>query len=177
MFAVIKTGGKQYRVEQGQTIEVERLGEPGDAWNELSGAIEAATVALAAEMVGAADATVRLTAEYAKVREQFGQPIGRFQGVKHRLAELYVLVESARSLVYYASWAVDHADDSSRHVSMAKALASEALDDAGENCVQTHGAIGFTWECDAHLYYKRGRFCRNFMGAPEYHREQLFAAR
>ncbi len=137
--------------------------------------VDAWTVALAAEMVGAADAALHLANEYAKVRKQFGQPIGRFQGVKHRLAEILVGVESARSLVYYASWAVDNDPDPRAHVSMAKAHASVALDRAGEEGIQLHGAIGFTWECDAHLYYKRGRVCRNLMGSPEEHNERLLA--
>jgi alkylation response protein AidB-like acyl-CoA dehydrogenase len=110
------------------------------------------------------------------VRKQFGHPIGRFQGVKHPLAEIYVAVESARSLTYYASWALDNLPDAARYVSMAKAYASEALDRAGEECIQIHGAIGFTWECDAHLFYKRGRYCRNLLGSPEYHRERVLAS-
>ncbi|HEY2773082.1 MAG TPA: acyl-CoA dehydrogenase family protein [Candidatus Binatia bacterium] len=152
-----------------------RLGEKGRAWPALSRVLDAATVTLAAEMVGAADAALRLATEYAKVRKQFGQPIGRFQGVKHRLAEILVDVESSRSLVYYASWAVDHLEDARAQVSMAKAYASIALDRAGEDGIQIHGAVGFTWECNAHLYYKRGRVCRSIDGTPEYHHERLLA--
>jgi alkylation response protein AidB-like acyl-CoA dehydrogenase len=153
----------------------DRLGEPGGAWDELARVIDAGTVALAAEMVGAADAALRLATDYAKVRKQFGEVIGKFQGVKHRLAEILVDVESSRSLVYFASWAVDHLPDSRAHVSMAKAYASQALDRAGEDGIQIHGAIGYTWECDAHLYYKRGRYCRSLGGSPEYHYERLLA--
>ncbi len=153
----------------------DRLGEAGAVWPELMRVVDAATVALSAEMVGAADAACRLATEYAKVRKQFGQPIGRFQGVKHRLAEIYVGIESARSLVYYASWAVDNVEDPAGHVSMAKAYASTALDEAGEDGVQIHGGIGYTWECDAQLYHKRGRYCRNLLGSPEHHRERLLA--
>lgn len=153
----------------------QRLGPPGEAWSGLAKVLDAATVTLAAEMVGAADAALRLATEYAKIRRQFGEPIGKFQGVKHRLAEILVDVESARSLVYFASWAVDHVTDARRHVSMAKAYASLALDRAGEDGIQIHGAVGFTWECDAHLYYKRGRYCRNVDGTPEYHHERLLA--
>ena len=151
----------------------DRLGAAGQVWGDLERAMDAATVVLAAEMVGAADAAVTLASEYAKVREQFGQPIGRFQGVKHRLAEMYVGVESSRSLVYYASWAVDNQDNAAGETSMAKAYASQALDRAGEEGVQIHGAIGFTDECDAHLFYKRGRYCRNLAGSPEHHYERL----
>jgi alkylation response protein AidB-like acyl-CoA dehydrogenase len=150
-----------------------RLGEPGRAWTDLAKVLDAATVALSAEMVGAADAALRLATEYAKIRRQFGEAIGKFQGVKHRLAEILVDVESARSLVYFASWAVDHLPDASAQVSMAKAYASIALDKAGEDGIQIHGAVGYTWECNAHLYYKRGRYCRSVDGTPEYHHERL----
>lgn len=153
-----------------------RLGKPGAAWAELEKALDAYTVALSAEMVGAADAALRLTTDYAKVRRQFGELIGKFQGVKHRLAEILVDVESARSLVYFASWAVDNLADARAHVSMAKAYASIALDRAGEDGIQIHGAVGFTWECNAHLYYKRGRYCRSLQGTPEYHHERLLQA-
>jgi alkylation response protein AidB-like acyl-CoA dehydrogenase len=153
-----------------------RLGEAGKAWPAIGKVNDAATVALSAEMVGAADAALRLATEYAKVRKQFGALIGKFQGVKHRLAEILVDVESSRSLVYYASWAVDHVEDARGSVSMAKAYASIALDRAGEDGIQIHGAVGFTWECDAHLFYKRGRFCRGLNGSPEYHHERLLQA-
>lgn len=153
----------------------DRLATAGEAWAAIEAAGDAATVALAAEMVGAADAALGMAVEYAKVRKQFGEPIGKFQGVKHRLAEILVDIESARSLVYYASWAVDHLQDARAAVSMAKAYASTALDRAGEECIQIHGAIGFTWECDAHLFYKRGRYCRSLGGSPEYHHERLLS--
>lgn len=164
-------------VLDGVSLEVSsRLGAAGGAWPELAKVLDAGTVVLAAEMVGAADAALRLTTEYAKVRKQFGEVIGRFQGVKHRLAEILVDVESSRSLVYFASWAVDHTPDAAAQVSMAKAYASIALDRAGEDGIQIHGAVGFTWECDAHLYYKRGRYCRSLGGSPEYHHERLLKA-
>lgn len=150
-----------------------RLGAPGAAWPDLAKVLDAATVALSAEMVGAADAALRLATDYAKLRKQFGEVIGKFQGVKHRLAEILVDVESARSLVYFASWAVDNLADPRGHVSMAKAYASIALDKAGEDGIQIHGAVGYTWECNAHLYYKRGRLCRAIDGTPEYHHERL----
>jgi alkylation response protein AidB-like acyl-CoA dehydrogenase len=156
-----------------------RLGEAGAAWDETSLAIDAETVALSAVLVGSADAAVTLAAEYAKVRQQFGQLIGKFQGIKHALAEIHVDVESARSLTYYASWAIDNLEDRSelgRYVSMAKAVASEAVDRAGEECVQVHGAIGYTWECNAHLFYKRGRWARTAHGSPERHYERVLAS-
>ncbi len=154
----------------------QRLGRAGAAWAEVARVLDAHAVALSAELVGAADAAVMIATEYAKVRKQFGHTIGRFQGVKHRLAELHVGVESARSLVYYAGWAVDHLEDARMHVSMAKSFASMAADEAGEDCIQIHGAIGYTWECDAQLYYKRGRASRNILGSPEWHSERVLSS-
>jgi acyl-CoA dehydrogenase len=156
-----------------QVDAAHRIGAAGSAGALLGPLRDAEIIAECARMVGAADAAVRLAAEYARTRTQFGHPIGRFQGVKHRLAELYVAVESARSLTYYASWALDNVADASRNVSMAKAVATDALDQAGEDCVQIHGAIGFTWECDAQLYYKYGRYGRTLLGSADHHRERV----
>jgi alkylation response protein AidB-like acyl-CoA dehydrogenase len=153
-----------------------RLGAAGEAWPVLERIIDRLTIAHAAEMVGAADAALRMAVEYAKVRQQFGSPIGRFQGVKHRCAEMLCDVESARSLVYYGAWAVDSAPaEAASYGSMAKAFASEALDAAGEECIQIHGAIGYTWECHAHLFYKRGRQSHVWLGAPDEHYERVLA--
>lgn len=155
-----------------------RLGAPGAAWPAVARVLDRMTVGLAAEMVGAADAALAMAVEYAKVRRQFGSPIGRFQGVKHRCAELLVDVESARSLVYYGAWAVEHDPaEAPAYASMAKAAAADALDAAGEECIQIHGAIGYTWECHAHLFYKRGRHCHVWMGAPDEHYERVLALR
>jgi alkylation response protein AidB-like acyl-CoA dehydrogenase len=151
-----------------------RLGAAGGAWPTLAELLDRQTITHAAEMVGAADAALKMAVEYAKVRQQFGSPIGRFQGVKHRCAEMLCDVESARSLVYYGAWALDSAPDQvPTYAAMAKALASEALDQAGEECVQIHGAIGYTWECHAHLFYKRGRQSHVWLGAPDEHYERV----
>jgi alkylation response protein AidB-like acyl-CoA dehydrogenase len=153
-----------------------RLGTAGAAWSVITRVLDRMTIGLAAEMVGAADAALAMAVEYAKVRRQFGSPIGRFQGVKHRCAELLVDIESARSLVYYGAWAVEHDPaQAASYAAMAKAAASEALDAAGEECIQIHGAIGYTWECHAHLFYKRGRHCHVWMGAPDEHYERVLA--
>ena len=153
-----------------------RLGPPAGAWPVLARALDRMTIGLAAEMVGAADAALAMAVAYAKVRQQFGSPIGRFQGVKHSCAELLVDVESARSLVYYGAWAVEHdPQQAASYAAMAKAAASEALDQAGEECVQIHGAIGYTWECHAHLFYKRGRQSHVWLGAPDEHYERVLA--
>ncbi|MEO6027590.1 MAG: acyl-CoA dehydrogenase family protein [Candidatus Binatia bacterium] len=154
-----------------------RLGAAGAAWPVLARLLDRQMITHTAEMVGAADAALRMAVEYAKVRQQFGSPIGRFQGVKHRCAEMLCDVESARSLVYYAAWAADHAPEKvASYAAMAKALASEALDQAGEECVQIHGAIGYTWECHAHLFYKRGRQSHVWLGAPDEHYERVMSA-
>jgi alkylation response protein AidB-like acyl-CoA dehydrogenase len=153
-----------------------RIGAAGSAWSALARLLDRQTITHVAEMVGAADAALTMAVEYAKVRQQFGSPIGRFQGVKHRCAEMLCDVESARSLVYYAAWAIDRAPaEAGSYASMAKALASEALDVAGEECVQIHGAIGYTWECHAHLFYKRGRQSHVWLGAPDEHYERVMA--
>jgi alkylation response protein AidB-like acyl-CoA dehydrogenase len=153
-----------------------RLGGPGTAWPALARTLDRQLIGFAAEMVGAADAALTMAVEYAKVRRQFGAPIGRFQGIKHRCAELLVEIESARSLVYYGAWAVDHAPaEAAAYAAMAKAAASEALDATGEECVQIHGAIGYTWECPAHLFYKRGRQAHVWLGAPDQHYERVLA--
>jgi alkylation response protein AidB-like acyl-CoA dehydrogenase len=122
-----------------------------------AGALRArATLLVAAEAVGVAERTLEMSVEYAKVRQQFGRPIGSFQAVKHRCADMAVRAEVARSLTTYAAVALrDGEADAARHVRAAKALAADAaLANAGDN-VQNHGGMGFTWESDAHLYLKR----------------------
>ncbi len=166
----------EVRLESVRLAASARLGAAGGAWPAITRVLDRMTIGLAAEMVGAADAALAMAVEYAKVRRQFGSPIGRFQGVKHRCAELLVDIESARSLVYYGAWAVEHSpDEAASYAAMAKAAASEALDAAGEECIQIHGAIGYTWECHAHLFYKRGRHCHVWMGAPDEHYERVLA--
>ncbi|MEV0260782.1 acyl-CoA dehydrogenase family protein [Streptomyces sp. NPDC050617] len=110
---------------------------------------------LAAEAVGAADRALARTLEYVQAREQFGRPIGSFQAVKHRLADLYVEVQAARSAAYYAAWAAGRADAGPGTGGLALAQALQALRTAAGEAVQLHGGIGFTWEHDAHLYFKR----------------------
>ena len=136
--------------------------------------LDLATAAVTAEMVGAAEGAVTLTAEFAKQRIQFGKPIGQFQGVKHPLAEMYVDVESVKSLVYYAAWALDEGEaDASRAVSMAKAYASDAFARIGVDAVQLHGGVGYTWEYDAQLYLKRSKWARPIFGDASHHYERV----
>ena len=127
-------------------------------------------VALCAEMLGAAEAVHGLTVGYAKERTQFGRPIGQYQGVKHPLAEMYVDIQTFRSLLYYAAWSVTGApQELSRAASMAKAYGSEAFGRIGIDSIQLHGAIGYTAEYDAQLYLKRSKLSRACFGDSDFH--------
>lgn len=131
-------------------------------------------VAVTAEAVGAAESALALTNGYAKERIQFGAPIGRYQGVKHRLAEMYVDIESIRSLLYYAAWAADESPyELPRSISLAKAYASDAFARLGIDGVQLHGAIGFTAEYDIQLYLKRSKWTRAMFGDSDFHYERV----
>jgi alkylation response protein AidB-like acyl-CoA dehydrogenase len=150
------------------------LGEPGAAWPVLSRLSDCGAAAVTAEAVGAAEAVLELTVSYAKQRVQFGEPIGRFQGVKHPLAEMYVDLESWKSLLYYAAWLLDRDDaDASLAVSRAKAYASDAFARIGIDAVQLHGGIGYTWEYDAQLYLKRAKWTRPAWGDAAFHEERV----
>ena len=137
-----------------------------------------ATVALAAEQVGVGRGALDLAVEYAKTREQFGQPIGRFQGVAHQLADAFVGLELGWSLVLYACWAVDDGrPDAAAAVHRAKAKAGEAAVFAAERGMQVHGGIGITWEADPHLFLRRAVADDAWLGTARRHRRDLGAAR
>ncbi|MGW0906936.1 acyl-CoA dehydrogenase family protein [Streptomyces sp. NPDC002853] len=144
----------QARVEL-RDVQAELLGTSDDA--DVPGALAAvgdvAATVLAAEAVGAADRALERTVEYVKQREQFGRAIGSFQAVKHRLADVYVQVQAARSAAYYAAWAAGAGSEQVGALALAQAL--DALRTAASEAVQLHGGIGFTWEHEAHLYFKR----------------------
>jgi alkylation response protein AidB-like acyl-CoA dehydrogenase len=138
--------------------------------------LDVGAMLVTAEAVGAAEGALRLTTDYARTRSQFGSLIGRFQGVKHPLAEAYVDIESFKSLLYYAAWALDHdAVDAPLAVSRAKAYASECFPRQGVDAVQLHGGIGYTWEYDAQLYLKRSKWFRPAFGDAEHHYERIVA--
>lgn len=133
-----------------------------------------ATLALAAEMVGAAESALLVTRDYALVREQFGRKIGSFQGVKHPLVDMMIGIESARSLVYGAAAALDAGGhDGPVLVRMAKAMASDVFAFGVRKAVQLHGGIGFTWECDVHYYFRRAMWARANLGDAGFHRKRL----
>jgi len=150
------------------------IGAPGDASAILARTLDVAAIAQAAEQLGGAQRALDMAVAYAKVRHQFGRPIGSFQAIKHRCADLLLEVESLRSAVTYAAAAV--AEDSSEVpvvAALAKAYASDVYFHVAAENIQIHGGIGFTWEHDAHLYFKRAKASELFLGDGSYHRERL----
>jgi alkylation response protein AidB-like acyl-CoA dehydrogenase len=144
------------------------------ATTNLERAFDVATAALAAEMVGGMQRTLDITVEYAKTRKQFGKPIGTFQAVQHQCADIYLETESSRSAVYYAGWALEeNSPDASTAVSIAKMYASDAARTVGNRGIQVHGGMGFTWENDVHLYYRRAKGSETAFGDATFHRERI----
>ena len=140
---------------------------PGDR-DAVQKAIDIATVALCAEMVGGMQWILDTTVEYAKTRQQFGRPIGSFQAVQHQCADMLLFTESARSAMYFAAW-----EPTPLAVSIAKAYCSDAFREVGNRGIQVHGGIGFTWEHDLQLYYKRAKSSETLFGDATFHRERI----
>jgi len=154
-----------------------RLGEEGTAGALTRELLDLGALLVTAEAVGAAEGAVALTTAYAQDRVQFGSPIGRYQGVKHPLAEAHVDIESIKSLVYYAGWALEEAaEDAPVAVSRAKAYASDALPRIGLAGVHLHGGVGYTAEYAIQLYLKRSRWVRTAFGDADHHFARLGAA-
>lgn len=150
------------------------LGGEGEGWPILSCAIDGALVALAAEQLGGAQRCLDATVAYAKERVQFGRPIGSFQAIKHKCADMLVLVESARSAVYYAAAAQAEGDpELPTLASLAKAYCSDAYFRCAAESIQIHGGVGFTWEYDVHLYFKRAKSSETLLGDAQFHRERI----
>jgi alkylation response protein AidB-like acyl-CoA dehydrogenase len=164
---------RQARLEY-REVAAQRLETPGDGWQFVSDLLDRAAAALAAEQVGVAGRALDMAVEYAKVRHQFGRPIGSFQAVKHMLADVLLELESARAAAYYALLATTGgAPDLPAVASLAKAYCSDACLNAATQNIQVHGGIGFTWEHPAHLYLKRAKTAALMLGDPAYHRELL----
>jgi len=164
---------KQARLEFSDTPAV-LIGNDGGAEAGLSKTLDLAAVALAAEQVGGAQHVLDASVEYAKTRIQFGRPIGSFQAIKHKCADMLLEVESAKSAAYYAAWAAaEDSDELPVVASLAKSYCSEAYFHAAAENIQIHGGIGFTWEHPAHLYFKRAKSSELLLGDPSYHRELL----
>lgn len=155
----------------------EILARGREAQAALDRATDIATVALAAEMVGGMQRTMELAVEYAMTRKQFGKVIGQFQAIQHQCADMLLMTESARSAAYYAAWALNEgAPDARTAVSVAKSYASEAYREVGNRGIQVHGGMGFTWENDVHLYYRRAKASEIAFGDAAFHRERIARA-
>jgi alkylation response protein AidB-like acyl-CoA dehydrogenase len=160
---------KIYSVEFKNT-PAEMLGNSGG----LAGALNVATAALCAEMTGGMQRALELTVAYAKTRKQFGKPIGIFQAVQHLCADMYLETESSRSATYYTAWALEeNTPDAAVSVSVAKMYASDAARNVGNRGIQVHGGMGFTWENDIHLYYRRAKASETMLGDATFHRERI----
>ncbi len=155
-------------------VEAQLLGTAGAAWAALSKTLDQAAVGLCNEMVGGGQFVLDESVQYAKDRVQFGRPIGSFQAIKHKCADMLLEIESAKSAAYYASWAAAEDNDELPVVaSLAKAYCSDAYFHAAAENIQIHGGIGFTWEHNAHLYFKRAKSSEILLGDATYHRELL----
>jgi alkylation response protein AidB-like acyl-CoA dehydrogenase len=151
------------------------LGEPlPGKGSELSRALDAIPTALAAESTGVAQRAMEMAVEHAKERKQFDRPIGAYQAVSHRCAQMLLEVEGARSTTYYAAWALDSgAEDAALAASVAKSYVNDASRKVCGDAIQVHGGIGFTWEYDLHLYFKRAKALEPLYGDAEHHRELI----
>jgi alkylation response protein AidB-like acyl-CoA dehydrogenase len=157
------------------------IGEVDRGWAVIAPVLQRAAIAASAEMLGAARRCMDMSVEYAKVRQQFGQPIGAFQAIKHACAEMLLEVENAHAATYYAAWALDASSpDAELAASVAKAYVGDASRKVCGSSIQVHGGIGFTWEYDLHLYVKRAKHLEPLYGDADFHREralQLVLAR
>lgn len=152
-------------------VAVETLADPRAA---VHAALTTGWLAIAADALGGAQACLDRTVTYTQERIQFGRSIGSFQAVKHRLADMMVAIEQARSAVYWAACAIDEESDEAQFaVHAAKAFACDTYTHCAGEMIQLHGGIGFTWEHDAHLYFKRARSNASLLGTPDWHREQV----
>lgn len=167
---------KLYSVEFGDVVvaEADALAFNARTQEAVESATDIAIVALCAEMLGGMQWTLENTVEYAKTRQQFGKPIGIYQAVQHQCADMFNFTEGARSATYYAAWAVSENDPSAKlAVSVAKAHCSDAAREVGNRGVQLHGGIGFTWEHNMQLYYKRAKASEIMFGDANHHREEV----
>ena len=148
------------------------IGRVDEGWEVLGPVLRRSAVGAAAEMLGAARRCLEMSVEYARVRQQFGQPIGAFQAVKHACAEMLMEVENAHAATYYAAWALAaDAPDAALAASVAKSFVGEAARKVCGTAIQVHGGIGFTWDYDLHLYFKRAKHLEALYGDAELHRE------
>jgi alkylation response protein AidB-like acyl-CoA dehydrogenase len=164
------------RVElNGVIVEPQQiLGEAGAAGTAITEALDRARIALASEALGGAERVLEMTTAYVKERMQFGRPIGSFQAIKHRLADMMIEVEAAKSAAWYAACVADERpEELSEAAAIAKSYCCDAFFDCAANAIQLHGGTGFTWEHDVHLYFKRARATAMLLGSPAWQRERL----
>lgn len=155
----------------------DQLGSSQNASKLLEKILDLGCVALAAEQLGGAERCLETSVEYAKNRIQFGRPIGSFQAIKHTCADMLLQVESARSAAYYAGWAAsENSTELSLAAAQAKSYCSEAFFFCAAQNIQIHGGIGFTWEHEAHLYFKRAQGSQILLGSPQHHRKRIATA-
>ena len=149
------------------------VGQVDQGWQIVGPVLERAALGAAAEMLGAARRCMDMSVEYAKVRQQFGQPIGMFQAIKHACAEMLLEVENSHAATYYAAWAADASSpDASLAASAAKAYVGDASRKVCGSAIQVHGGIGFTWDYDLHIYFKRAKHFEPLYGDADFHRER-----
>lgn len=152
----------------------QRMGEAGAGWSLAEAVLDRAAVLLAFEQLGGAQACLEMATDYAKSRFAFSRPIGSFQGIKHKLADMYVAIELARSNAYYGAWALSTgAGDLPLAAAAARVAATEAFTLAAKENIQTHGGMGFTWAVDCHLFYRRAKLLAVQAGAPAVWKEKL----
>ena len=164
---------KQAKLEF-DNVEALPLGSTEDGFAAFSKTLDQAAVALANEMMGGAQNVLDMSVEYAKVRVQFGRPIGSFQAIKHKCADMLLEVESGKSAAYYASWAAaEDNDELPWSPRWRRRTAPRRTSTPTAENIQIHGGIGFTWEHAAHLYFKRAKSSEILLGDPTYHRELL----
>ena len=150
------------------------VGKEGEGWPLLARLLDLGAIGIAADSLGGAERALEMAVEYSKVRQQFGRPIGSFQALKHMAAEMVAEIEPSRSLVWYAAYVFDETPaEAPRAASMAKARLGEVYSRTVNRAVQMHGGIGFTWEHDLHLWFKRARWNEVAFGDPPFHRERL----
>jgi alkylation response protein AidB-like acyl-CoA dehydrogenase len=150
------------------------LGERGTAGGALEGVLDVGRLALCAEMVGGAERALEMCTDYARTREQFGRPIGAFQAIQHKCADMMVQLEGARSMTFAAAMSLAHDDpDFAADVGIAKAWCSDTYRAVTTEGVQIHGGLGFTWELDMQLYYKRAKASETLLGDARFHRTRI----
>jgi acyl-CoA dehydrogenase len=152
----------------------EALGAPGEGWAQLQSVLDRAAVLIAFEQLGGADRCLEMAKEYALGRHAFGRPIGSFQAIKHKLADMYINNELARSNAYYGAWALSSgAAELPLAAAGARVMASEAYDYAAKETIQTHGGMGFTWEVDCHLFLRRAKHLGLVLGSARHWKDRL----